>query len=188
MKKKIISIIVFLFLVALAGFVFYAQKNELFISKYDKVGKLRAQALKNSPETEKNVRNGIEQDLKELAEDQNNLSVVLSLGTNYQILGEYSKAITYYKRAIAITDETYLGWRNLAKIYTEAEDYQNARNAYENLLKNYPDIEVYMDFSALLAAGKGGTIEDAKYVLQQGILKTGSKTLEDQLKKYQAMK
>jgi protein O-GlcNAc transferase len=60
-------------------------------------------------------------------------------GACYAGLGEYQKAITHYKKAIAIDPNYYKAYFNLAGTYEEMGQFNDSVNSYKESLKIKPD-------------------------------------------------
>jgi ribonucleotide reductase alpha subunit len=107
-----------------------------------------------------------------------NLDAWMELGVSYNALGDYKKAEEAYYKAAAINEKNSVIWNNLGELYKQKGDYKKAEEAFIKLVEvNGSEAESYLKLAELYAAGYIGTIEDAKRILSQGILKTNSEGL-----------
>jgi pentatricopeptide repeat protein len=123
-------------------------------------------------------RDALLKQYKENKDSQKSFELVADLATNYQTLGDYINAEKYFKIASNNNPVNTRAWSNLASIYRETGRYDEARDAYEQMIKNVPDdITGYIGLAEMQSIGQAGTKDDAIRVLQQGIDKTKNPTL-----------
>ena len=77
---------------------------------------------------------------KALALDRKNPDVLTDCAVMYRRLKQYDKALAYLKDATRLSPTHYQSWYNLGIVYREDfQQYQNAINTWNQLLKNMPD-------------------------------------------------
>jgi len=87
-------------------------------------------------------------------------------GDIYYALGEYEKAMEYYKRAVKEDSKDYASWINLGKIYADRGDMENAEKCFRMGMEiNRKNIAGWQNLSALgLVKGR---YEDALKILSE---------------------
>ena len=69
----------------------------------------------------------------------NDFAGYVSLGVNLNILGEKQEALTYYQKALAIDPVSLLVLNNMADIFSDLGQYDNAEAYWLKLTQLYPD-------------------------------------------------
>ena len=106
----------------------------------------------------------------------------MDLGVSSQNLGNKAEAEKAYKQAIRINRNSFVAWNNLASLYRDQADYPAARDSYLEIIKFAPsETSAYLNLAELYVAGKGGTIADARAVLEQGLKVNPSPALKSAL-------
>ncbi|MFH1251642.1 MAG: tetratricopeptide repeat protein, partial [bacterium] len=86
------------------------------------------------------------------------------IGFRYMILGEYDKAISYYKEVLEYDNAHYPALTNIAVMYEEVGEIKKALEYEKRLYEGYPDyLEVNGDLIRLLLAD--GQVEEATKVI-----------------------
>lgn len=157
-----------------------------FNNKWDKTDK------EISPEQRAYEEKIISDQMTILKEDPNNADALFQLGFEYQFLGEYKKAVSYYEKVLEIDANHLPALNNLADIYEQVEDYDKAAEYIKRLYPLMPDnSEAIKDtVRILLLAGDDFHAEEAlvnfaKLTKENGTTKLIS-SLKQQIEDYQA--
>jgi len=84
----------------------------------------------------KDARDCYEELIQEFPDDAKPMN---GLGIVYQGLKDHKKAITYFKKAIALNPNSIGAYHNLATIYHDINDYAGTMQCLDNILKIRPD-------------------------------------------------
>ena len=72
--------------------------------------------------------------LQVLKEDPNFVEAYDNLGRIYRRIGEYDKAISNYKKSLALYPDGIMAHQNIAVVYGIKKDYENAINEYNEII------------------------------------------------------
>ncbi len=134
---------------------------------------------KNNPGLLDKLTKNIQVQSESVKKDPKNFDAWMELGVSHNALGDYKKAEEAYRNAADINEKNSVIWNNLGELYKQQGDYKKAEEAFIKLIEvNGSEAESYLKLAELYAAGYIGTIEDAKRILGQGILKTNSEGLK----------
>lgn len=175
-KLAIVSLVVIIFVFVGAFYLFRSNKN----GNLEQFNQQRLDDLrKNNPGLLDKLTKNIQVQSELVKKDPKNFDAWMELGVSYNALGDYKKAEEAYYKAAAINEKNSVIWNNLGELYKQKADYKKAEEAFIKLVEiNGTEAESYLKLAELYAAGYIGTIEDAKRILSQGILKTNSEGLK----------
>lgn len=179
-KRKIFILAGIVILALAAAFVFYwlkpggnRQANEF---NNQRVADLR----EKNPGLLEKLLSGIQRDEKAVKEKSDNYEAWRDLGAAYEAIGEYDLAEKAYKKSGEINKVNTVVWNNLGELYKSQGRFEQAKDAFLKLLEADPSsIDTYLKLAEMYADGHAGTLDGAKFILGQGILKTNSQTLKD---------
>lgn len=179
-KRKIFIVVLVLILALAAAFIFYWPKFQASRQDQTTANQRMEDLRQNNPGLLEKLLKSIADNEKLVKEKPGGYEAWLNLGVAYEALGQYSKAQDAYLKAIAANANNTVAWNNLAGLYIRDMQYDKAKDAFLKLLEFDPtDIGTYLNLAQMFADGHAGSIDDAKYILGQGILKTNSQTLKD---------
>jgi len=121
----------------------------------------------NSTDSQKQKMQLLEKAVKELPQE-NNIGVLEELAQTYSDLGGDTEDNGYYQKALAVFKQIesqgmgdYNTGCNMAVIYQNMGDYENAKKKLQQVLKTYgEDYRVYKDLAFLEVSVQGETAED----------------------------
>lgn len=188
--SKTLTTIIVILVTAVLLFLAVAIPTYFENRKLHKINNERIQAVaeemkKNNEELYNNLVKSVEDNKKIIESEPNKQDAWLSLGGAYQSLGDHIQAKTAYNRAIEISDQTQVGWNNLADIYIKEEDYESAKETYLKWIAATKEDSAYLKLAEMYAAGHEGTVQDAGVTLENGIRETRSQSLKDALQRLQ---
>jgi cytochrome c-type biogenesis protein CcmH/NrfG len=119
---------------------------------------------------------------KKVKENPKDWESFRDLGVNYNGIGDYKNAEEAYKKAAELSPKNVVIWNNLAQLYVRQERYEEAKEAFLKILEfDDTNAPAYLGLAEMYSNNHAGTVDEAKYILQQGILKTGSQGLKSAL-------
>lgn len=183
-KKKIAIIIgIVIVVLAAAGALYWPTFKEE--RETSALRKQRLEDLKQkNPERAEKLLAGIADSQNKLKSNPQDVDSWMNLGVWSQTIGDYRTAEKAYKKLIEINALNITAWNNLGELYILEGKYEEGRDALLNYLEISPEeVGVYLRLAELYAAGHAGTVEDAKFILQQGVLKTNNEGLKEALEK-----
>lgn len=121
--KKITSILI------ISSLLFVACAN----GKWDKTDK------NISPEQMAHEEQIISDQIEVLEKDPANIDALFQLAFEYQFLGDYEKAVSYYKKVLEIDANHIPALNNTADIYEQVEEYDKAAEYIKKLYPLMPD-------------------------------------------------
>ncbi len=184
MNKKIYSIITVVLLVLFLGVFLYIPEYKIQQLNNQTKSQRTEDLKQNNPGLLEKLENGIKRDLEIVKNDKNNFEAYKNLAVAYQALGDYIKAEEAYKKAGEISPINTVIWNNLGHLYLSQKKYDQAEGSFLKLLEVDPtDVSAYLSLAEMYSQGFAGNIEDAKYILSQGILKTESGGLKEALER-----
>lgn len=74
-----------------------------------------------------------------VAKKPNEARALINLGIAYKNLGQSTKAIDLYKRAIKLNYKTFAAYNNLANVYLERNEFDLAKKSFEKAIELKPD-------------------------------------------------
>jgi cytochrome c-type biogenesis protein CcmH/NrfG len=163
----------------------YFENRKLQRANNERIQTVAQEMKKNNEELYNNLIKSVEDNKKIIESDPNKQDAWLSLGAAYQNLGDYIQAKEAYNTAIKISDQTQVGWNNLADIYIKEESYESAEETYLKWIAATKEDSAYLRLAEMYASGHEGTALDAGVILERGIKETRSPSLQDALQRLQ---
>lgn len=78
--------------------------------------------------------------------EPNNYEFLARMGTTYNLLENYPKAISIFKQSLKMKESEY-GWRHLGIAYAKQQDYQNAYDCFKKIVHYTKDFKCLGDFA-----------------------------------------
>ena len=185
MSKKIYIVIsICVVLAAILAVVLYWPEYQKQRAAEKVISQRMEEIRQANPELLQKFLASIEQLERQVKDNPKDYEAFRDLGVNYNAIGDYAKAEKAYKRAAEILPNNVVVWNNLGELYKRQGRFEEAKSAFLKLLEfDDTDVKAYLDLAEMYAAGQAGTLDDAKFILQQGILKTQSGGLKDALER-----
>lgn len=135
----------------------------------------------NQPEKYQSLIERIQKAESQLSDSQGDdqkQDVLIRMGTYYEELGDYSKAISYYKKAIKINEVHIIPWTNMASIYKKQGRYGKAEEIYKKIITMFPkDTQSYHNLIDLYTKYNIGNREELLKIIREGVAQTGDNAL-----------
>jgi len=74
--------------------------------------------------------------------DPMNFNNYAGIGSAHEVAQEYDKAVAFYRRALLERPHAYWLYRNLTSALVGAGQIEEAKHAFAELMRNYPDLTV----------------------------------------------
>jgi len=106
--------------------------------------------------------------IKAIKEDPNFIEAYDNLGRVYRVMGDYDKAIYYYKKSIELFPKGNMAHQNLAVVYGIQKNYKGAIEEYEFMVQNDPEnVEGYFGLanSYMMLSKFDNALENAEVAL-----------------------
>lgn len=116
----------------------------------------------------------IDEQMELLKEDPSNRDALFEVALRYHHLGDYKKAVTYYKKVLEQDENDWAALNNLADLYEDMEEYEKAAQYIKRLYAiDQESIEVIQDTVRILL--EAGDALNARHALEnfESLVMTG---------------